>query len=132
MSFTIDTTTLTDGTGNVVILRMEGKLTRDDYASFLPEINALIKSSGKIRLLAVMEDFHGWTPGALWEDARFGIHHFNDIERVAVVGDHKWEQVMTAFAKPFTAAKVRYFDASESDAAQLWITDTTDARFAEK
>jgi hypothetical protein len=68
-----------------------------------------------------MIDFHGWNTGALWEDIKFGLKHFMDIERIAMVGDKKWEKGMSAFCKPFTTAKIRYFDPSQVEEARTWL-----------
>jgi SpoIIAA-like len=48
--------------------------------------------------------------------------HFNQIERVAMVGDKKWQKWMVAFCKPFTTGKVRYFDHEKLDKARVWVT----------
>ncbi|MCG8511193.1 MAG: STAS/SEC14 domain-containing protein, partial [Rhodospirillales bacterium] len=63
----------------------------------------------------------GWTMSALWDDLKFDLKHFNDIERLAMVGDRKWEQGMAAFCKPFTTATVRYFDVKDMDDARQWV-----------
>ena len=57
-----------------------------------------------LRILVELQDFQGWTLGALWEDTKFGTKHFNDIDRLAVVGDRRWEKYLTLFMKPFTSA----------------------------
>jgi hypothetical protein len=49
----------------------------------------------------VKEDYE-----TLWEDIKFDVKHFNDIERLAITGENKWEKGMAAFCKPFTTAKV--------------------------
>ena len=49
----------------------------------MPVVEAAIKEHGKVRMLVVMHDFHGWTAGALWEDIKFDMHHFRDIGRLA-------------------------------------------------
>lgn len=67
----------------------------------------LVKQHGKIRMLVEMHDFHGWTAGALWEDVKFDAKHFHDIERLALVGETKWEKGMAVFCKPFTTAASR-------------------------
>jgi hypothetical protein len=67
-----------------------------------------------------MAGFHGWTTGALWEDIKFDVKHFSDIERVAMVGEKKWQKGMSEFCRPFTTAKIRYFDHSEANAAREW------------
>ena len=107
--------------GKVIVIKLAGKLTKQDYERFIPEIERLVKEHGKLRLLVEMHDFHGWTAGALWEDAKFDVHHFRDIERLALVGEKAWEHGMAVFCKPFTTATVRYFDRSEANQAEAWI-----------
>lgn len=58
---------------------------------------------------------------ALWEDVKFDVKHFNDIERLAIVGESAWEKWMAAFCKPFTTAKIRYFPAEQLAEARAWI-----------
>ncbi len=109
--------------GKVLSVKMSGKLSKEDYEQFVPEVESLIKKHGKIRILLQMHDFHGWTAGALWEDIKFDIKHFGDIERLAMVGERKWEAGMATFCKPFTSAKIRYFDVSDMDQARQWIEE---------
>jgi hypothetical protein len=106
---------------NVLAVRVSGKLAKEDYDSLVPEFERLLKEHGKLRILLEMVDFHGWRAGALWEDIKFDFKHFTHIERVAMVGDKKWEKGMSIFCKPFTTAKVRYFDRADMDAARAWI-----------
>jgi hypothetical protein len=47
-----------------------------------------------LRILFIMDDFHGWTAGAMWEDTKFDLKHWKDIERLAIVGETKWEKGM--------------------------------------
>jgi hypothetical protein len=54
-----------------------------------------------------MRDFQGWDARALWEDIKWDAKHFNQIERVAMVGDKKWQEWMAAFCKPFTLGTCR-------------------------
>jgi len=71
--------------------------------------------------LFVVKDFHGWTAGALWEDLKFDLKHWRDIERLAFVGDKKWEKGMAAFCKPFTKAQIQYFDMAQLEEARGWL-----------
>ena len=45
-----------------------------------------------------------------------------------MVGDGKWEQWMTTFCKPFTKAKVMYFDKSHIDAAWKWLQENEEEK----
>lgn len=105
---------------------VEGKLTREAYEKFVPTLEDSIRREGKIRVLFVMHDFHGWTAGALWEDMKFDLAHFKDIERLAIVGEKTWQKGMAVFSKPFTKAKVRYFDLSEEQEARCWLEESDD------
>jgi hypothetical protein len=107
--------------GMLLIISVTGKLTREDYKSFVPKVEELIRKFGKIRVVFEMRDFHGWDAGALWEDIKFDIRHFSDIESLALVGDKKWEKGMNIFCKPFTKAQIKYFDLTEIYKAYEWI-----------
>jgi hypothetical protein len=109
--------------GKCLLVQLSGKLTKEDYQHFVPTVERLIKRQGKIRVLVQMRDFHGWTLGALWEDIKFDVKHFGDIERLAFVGDRKWEAGMAAFCTPFTRAAIRYFDEANSEEALGWIKE---------
>lgn len=107
--------------GKIVTLVFKNKVDRGDYELFVPQLEKIMESEGKIRMLIELRDFKGWTAGAFWEDAKFGALHFNDIERLAIVGQKNWEKAMAAFIKPFTLAKVNFFDSQDMDEAQEWI-----------
>jgi hypothetical protein len=112
---------LKDPSTKVVSVHATGKLTKEDYERFVPEIETIVKEQGKIRVLFEMHDFHGWQASALWEDIKFDLKHFADIERLAIVGEKRWEQGMAAFCRPFTSAKIKYFDHSLIEEARRWL-----------
>lgn len=107
--------------GKLLEVHLTGKLLKEDYETFVPAVERLVKQHGKIRMLVEMHDFHGWTAGALWEDTKFAVHHFRDIERVAVIGETKWQKGMAMFCKPFTTAQIRYFDSAKAGEARTWV-----------
>ena len=107
--------------GKLLHVKVTGKLTKEAYEAFAPVVDEQIGEHGKIRILFEMHDFHGWTAGALWEDVKFDFKHWKDIERLAIVGESKWEAGMAVFCKPFTTANIQYFDAAKIDEAKTWI-----------
>ena len=58
---------------------------------------------------------------ALWDDIKFDWKYHGAIERLAIIGDKKWQKWMSAFCRPFTSAEIRYFDRSDSTRADIWI-----------
>jgi hypothetical protein len=114
---------LPGGSEKVLAFKMSGKLHDEDYKTFVPMVDSAIAREGKVRLLAQFEDFHGWDLHALWDDIKFATTHCTKIERIALVGDQKWEKWMAAVCKPFTMAKIRYFDSSAIGAAWAWLAE---------
>ena len=107
--------------GKVLEVQVSGKLTHEDYLDFVPKFEQLIKQHGKLRVFFDMTDFHGWEAGALWDDIKLDIKHFSDIERLAMIGDKQWEKQMSLFCRPFTTAKIRYFDNANAAEARAWL-----------
>jgi hypothetical protein len=109
--------------GNFLAVHVSGILAQADYERFVPEFKRLVRQHGKLRVLFDMTGFHGWEAGAAWEDLKFGVAHFADIERLAMVGEKKWQQGMATFCKPFTKATVRYFDHPQATEARKWLVE---------
>lgn len=109
--------------GKVLVVHVSGKLATADYEHVVPEFERLVREHGKLRVLFDMTSFHGWTAGALWEDTKFAVHHFADIERLAMVGEKKWQHGMATFCKPFTKATVKYFDHTAGAEARAWLAE---------
>jgi hypothetical protein len=114
---------LTDMPAHTVGFKMSGKLHDEDYKTFVPLVDAEIAKEGKVNLLAQFHDFHGWDMFALWDDIKFSTTHCSKFKRVALVGETTWQKWMAAVCKPFTMAKVRYFNAAEIDAAKAWLAE---------
>jgi len=108
---------------NILHVRITGKFEKEDYDIFVPVVENMIAQHGRIRILLELRDFKGWTAGAAWEDTKFGIKHFNDIEKLAILGDRKWENGMELFCKVFTTAKVKLFTPEESADAEKWLLE---------
>lgn len=105
----------------ILEIEVTGRLEKADYEQFVPLVEDRIAAHGKVSILFVMRDFHGWEAGAMWEDLKFDLKHFSDIDRLALVGDKKWQAGMAVFCKPFTTAKVRYFELDRLAEARKWV-----------
>ena len=107
----------------VLGFKLSGKLHDADYQTFVPAVDAAIAKSGKVRILAQFHDFQGWDLKALWDDIKFSTTHCTKIDRIALVGEKKWEEWMAKVCKPFTMAKIRYFDAADMESAKAWLSE---------
>ncbi|MBL8822117.1 MAG: STAS/SEC14 domain-containing protein [Planctomycetia bacterium] len=116
---------LSRSSGKVLGFKMSGKLHDADYQHFVPTVDAAVAKLGKVRLLAVFHDFQGWDMHALWDDIKFATTHCTKIDRIALVGDKKWEEWMAKVCKPFTMASIQYFDATKEVDAWKWLEEGT-------
>ena len=112
---------VTNAESKLLEVKVSGKLAAEDYEILEPGVAKLIDDAGKIKILFVMHDFHGWDVGAVWEDIKFATKHCRDIEKIAMVGENTWEKWMSAICKPFTMSSIKYFDAGEDQAAREWL-----------
>ncbi len=107
--------------GKILVIQASGTLVKEDYPDFVSEFERLLEKHGKPRLLFDMIGFEGWDAGGAWEDLKFGIHHYNDLERMAMVGDKRWQHAIEIIFKPFARAKIRYFDRADEAEARKWL-----------
>ncbi len=108
---------------SALALKATGKLTDADYKEVLiPEIEEIIKQSGKANVLLYLPgDFAGWEAHAAWDDARFGLLHRNDFEKLAVVGGPKWVEWATKIASHFMKGEVKNFPEEQLPDALDWV-----------
>ena len=106
-----------------VQFRLSGKLHDEDYKTFVPLVDESIAAHGRTRILVHFHNFEGWDTHALWDDIKFATTHCTTIERIALVGENKWQKYMAMVCRPFTMAKLQYFDISDISAAEAWVNE---------
>ena len=116
---------LDESKGNVLLVKATDKLTVEDYEDvFIPKLMDLIDKYGNVKaLLYLPEEFKGWTLGAMWDDAKFGLRHRNDFEKVAVVGGAKWIQWGTKMASHLIKGEVKVFEMDELQTGIAWLNE---------
>jgi len=92
-----------------------GEVGQADYQTLVPAVQAAIDKSGSINLLFDLSQFK-WEKVDAWKsDLDFGETYKNKIEKMALVGNAKWEKHLTKLAQPFYAQQTKYFE-SDNDA----------------
>jgi hypothetical protein len=111
--------------GNFLVVEVCDKLTNSDFESLAPEFQRLVQHRGKVRVLYELNHFHGWDAQALWDEIKFNFRNFADVERIAIVGDEKWEHCIEELWRPFTLAKVQYFHHIDAFKARQWLRESS-------
>ena len=92
-------------------ITLSGLLTWAEFQAFLARAETEhVFISGKVRTLIHLENFAGWEPSDQWGDVSFFFRHDQDIERIAVVGDPRWQDEMQVFLfADYRQAETRFF-----------------------
>jgi len=110
---------------DVVAIRAEGIITREDYEeTLIPLVKEKIKAHGSVKVLYWCgEQFEGFSAGAMWDDARLGLTHLGDFGKIAVVSDVGWLRQSVKLFAPLMRAPVQVFDNADIEAAKQWIAE---------
>ena len=109
---------------NVYVLRFSGIVKRSEFGGAQTAAARAIDAGAKPRILAILEDFDGWEKGADWNDLDFMLSHGNEIAKIAIVGEPRWEPEALAFAGAgFRSAPVKFFPPTELAEARAWIAE---------
>jgi hypothetical protein len=112
---------ITQNEGNLITVRVSGRLNQQDYEELIPAWERVIREHGSMRMLFIMENFSGWNPRAAWEDLRFSTNHARQVERVAMVGEKTWQEWLTKIGAFLVRNPVKYFDSANLSEAERWV-----------
>ena len=113
-----------ESTGNVLGIRVTGKLCRADYRDALaPRIQSLVEQFRTLRVLFLMDPaFEGWSLGAAWDNTIFDLKHRRDFEKIAMVGAPKWEEwCIKTGAALLMSGEMRTFRSGQLLQAWEWL-----------
>lgn len=116
---------LPETAGDIIVLQATGKLTSEDYQTvFIPLVEQKTTAHNKIRCLIYLDrDFNGWETGAMWEDAKLGIHHNSDFLRLAIVGGGEWLDWAVKIGDALMTGEAKHFTESQFLQALHWIDE---------
>ena len=116
---------LSESTDAAFGFKASGSITAADVDAFTPQVAQAISRRGK-RTIGVLADLGG-LKGVSWkarlQEIRFLREHAESIARVAVVGAHKWEDVMAEIlaGTVLVESETRYFHDDEILHAWHWV-----------
>ena len=102
-------------------LKAVGKLTHADYQRINPLIDSALEGVAEpcIRAFIDASELDGWELRAVWDDFRLGLRHGSQFERIAIVGNRRWQALAARVASWFVSGEVRHFEAAA--AAFDWL-----------
>ena len=111
-----------DVAGKLLQLKIRGLFMKADHDRIIQIAKEAIERSGKVQALVMLEAFEGWERRGDWGDVSFIIEQGQHIEKMAIVGDEKWQDDVVAFtAKGFRATTVEFFTPPRLHEALTWL-----------
>ena len=105
---------------HLVTVRVTKTLTKAELARAHGVALDAIGTHGTIRILVITTEFLGWSRDDDWSDVSFPSTQDRHIQKIAVVGDKRWEDEALAFlGKGFRPVAIEYF--LDLGKARAWL-----------
>lgn len=115
---------LSQHTDRVPGFRIGGEVTREEYHQITRQIEDALEEYGTpICLLIEVRDLEGIDAGALWDDLRFAVRHWHDIEALALVGEADKLGRLARVGGTISPTEVRQFEPDAIHEAWEWIRE---------
>lgn len=111
--------TIADG---ILTVRITGRLAHPELRAAQHQAAAILQGESKVRLLVLADGFQGWERGGDWGDLSFQVENDPFIEKMAIVGEQRWEDLALIFAgKGLRKFPVEYFQSADLARARTWL-----------
>ena len=104
-------------------LKVIGKLTHEDYGTITPMIESALEGvkAPKIRVFLDASELEGWEMQAAWDDFKLGMKHGKEFEKIAILGNKRWQELAAKIGSWFISGESKYFE--DAKEAFNWLDD---------
>src|SRR5437762_10655985 len=86
------------GADDVLTVKVSGRLTVAEWRAAQEAAAGWIgESDDSISMLVIVENFSGWDRSEQWNDMSFQSRFDRQIDRLALIGEKKWEDLVLMF-----------------------------------
>ena len=115
---------IVDNAEGVLTIKISGKLRQSELAAAQKNAAKILQKRGGSRVLVLAEKFEGWEKGDDWGDLSGQAQLDAQIDRMAIVGEKRWEDVALLFTgKGIRHVDIEYFSPTELPRAQSWLSN---------
>jgi len=104
-------------------LKAIGTLTHQDYLKINPLIDAALSGvkDPQVNVFIDATELEGWELRAAWDDFKLGLKHNSEFNRIAIMGNKKWQEYLAKIAAWFISGEVKFFEDTET--ALTWLQE---------
>lgn len=106
-----------------LFLKAIGKLTHEDYGVITPMIESALEgvSTPKLKVFVDGSEMEGWEPRAAWDDFKLGLKHRSEFEKIAILGNKRWQKLAAKMGSWFISGESKYFE--DEGQALAWLLE---------
>ena len=114
--------TISKESENLYVVTIQGVYTYDDQKEIEKHGGGTTNLDQTVKILVLAEEFSGWGKEGDWGDLTFMYEHDDQIEKIAVVAEDKWEdEILMFLGAGRRKAAVEFFSVEEIQAARDWL-----------
>lgn len=109
--------------GDLYVIRVSGALSKGAADRIQARAGLdMDRGATNLKVMLILNNFRGWRRGDDWADLDFFAKYEQNISKIAVVGDPKWEtEVLLFLASGRRKGEVRFFTPDRTDGARAWL-----------
>jgi hypothetical protein len=113
---------IVDTADGILTIKIAGEFTQPDLAAAQKRAADVLSRQGKMPVLVLNEQVETWSKEGDWGDLSFQVENDQYIEKMAIVGDKKWQDLALIFVgKTFREFPIEYFSTEELAKARAWL-----------
>ena len=113
--------------GNLLHVKVIGRASEEAYSSLTTQVAKHVRQHGKIGLLIEVAEnaaqLNYPVSRAFWEEWIFHFQHWDDIQRLALVGKPEWALAVAVLCHSLTIAQIRHFGLADVSEAKRWAAE---------
>jgi hypothetical protein len=111
---------LTDVPVDVLAYEASGRLTRDDVLVVQRDLQQDDDAAGR-RLLIDITRMDDAGLDAIWQDVKGVLTYVRQVDRMAVIGDQRWQHWITRASDVVPGIDARFFEPEQRIEARSWL-----------
>lgn len=109
---------------SIIAVKASDTLSKKDFDKLAPTLKEFTGSNRDSHLLMTLERFKGWDDvSSFWKDLKLDAEFIGEFDRIAIVGEKKWQKWGTNLLDSLTKNELKFFEIKNADGAWLWLTD---------
>lgn len=108
--------------GSIIGFHLKGKIEDNEFDEIVSLMEERLREHKKLRVYAEIEEFKGMSVNTFMKDIHYGLRHWRDFDKEAIVSDKGWLKAWVKLAGSIVpGVEVKHFSFDEREEAKEWV-----------